>query len=108
MAAHCGVSSVKIVVILNVAKFDVSVTLTVLIINLVINYGIIEYLQVGGAGSGSLSPTSQDSPEFTWNSSQYQQSINLYSVQGHFIPIATMVGLLKGLNVQYKPCAYEF
>lgn len=58
MAAHCGVSSVKIVVILNVAKFDVSVTLTVLIINLVINYGIIEYLQVGGDPSGSLSQTS--------------------------------------------------
>lgn len=50
----------------------------------------------------------QNTLEFTWNSSYYQQSINLYSIQWHFIPMSTILSPLERLNVQYKPCAYEF
>lgn len=48
-----GKPPIKKFVILNMAKMDASVTLTVLVINSVINYGAIEYLQVGGDPSGS-------------------------------------------------------
>lgn len=57
-AGHWRTSSVKIPVVLNVVEIDAGVTLTVLVINSIINYGVIEYLQVGGDPSGSSSPTS--------------------------------------------------
>lgn len=60
MAGHWKTADVKIPVILNVAKIDACVTLTVLVINSVINYGIMECLQVGGDPSGSSSPTSTE------------------------------------------------